>query len=223
MIPALFHIIVPRDRRGARRSIPALDGIRRSHPRWDVRVWKFGDTEGFFLSDEIADASPRAAADATAYEVLCRYGGVCLHPDLVLVRPVDALLRNTDAVLLGDGLGRVSTHWIASSPSHPLFWAAVRELPGMRRQYLSDAYGAGEQMLSQLMHARFPETLVVPEGAVIGRLLSQPDGGWTLPASACGAMVPVESGKPDGFVHWTPCVEHTTTSAPSSRAVASTG
>jgi hypothetical protein len=144
--PRLQVTRAPRLRRLRRRRIPRIlhrvslgeegrgfgDSWARLHEGWTLRTWTGAELAELGLAEFATRVRvPSELSDAVRFEVLRRYGGVCVDAAVECRRPIDPLLRGISAFAVLERPGRVGTAMLGSVPDHPAFARAAREAPRM--------------------------------------------------------------------------------------------
>jgi hypothetical protein len=125
-IPRILHRVSLGDGGGFGESWTRL------HEGWTVRTWTEAELADLGLAQYAARARGRSElSDAVRFEVLRRYGGVCVDADVECLRPIDSLLRGISAFAVLERPGRVGTAMLGCVPDHPAFARAAREAPRM--------------------------------------------------------------------------------------------
>ena len=108
---------------------------RAAHPSWEYRCWNGDEVEALFTRarPDLLELYRRypywvQRADAARYLILYEHGGVYSDFDVACVRAVDPFLEAEVVLAPTEPLG-VSNDLMMARPAHPLFRAALDELP----------------------------------------------------------------------------------------------
>jgi inositol phosphorylceramide mannosyltransferase catalytic subunit len=104
---------------------------REHHPDWEMVTWT-EDTLPPLRNQAAFDAAPSMAqkADIARYELLLRFGGVYIDCDFECLRSIEPLIAGVEAFAAREDDHFVNVAIMGAVPGHPLFTAAVEEIPG---------------------------------------------------------------------------------------------
>lgn len=93
------------------------------HPEWEIRVWNsFDSFEAVNCQLVNENLHDRHMLALMKIEILCYYGGVWLGDSIMLSKPLDSLLENTDHVLLETKRQNIDPDFLAFKPNHRILW-----------------------------------------------------------------------------------------------------
>jgi len=93
------------------------------HPEWEIRAWNnFDSFEAVNCQLVNENLHDRHMLALMKMEILCYYGGVWLGESIVLSKPIDNLLENTDHVLLEASRQSIDPDFMAFKPNHRVLW-----------------------------------------------------------------------------------------------------
>jgi hypothetical protein len=132
------------------------------HPDWEHRLWTDADLTSLGVSEQAIAKSRDASelSDLVRYHVLAQHGGVYVDTDLECVRPLDPLLRGTDAFAAFQAPGAVSNAVIGAVPEHPALSCAV-ELARLALERESHLRRTGSWLLTHVLWD-FPDVTLFP-------------------------------------------------------------
>lgn len=143
-IPKIIHQIWVGDRPFPQEARVWQESWKKLHPDWDYKLWTNEEVEDLsFDNKKFYNAAKNWAekADILRYEILYRYGGLCIDIDQYCIMPFDILHHTCDfyAGLQQLSLGnqnmhkvRVNNAVIGSIPGHPILQQAVERIKKTR-------------------------------------------------------------------------------------------
>jgi hypothetical protein len=131
-IPRIVHHVwlgtepVPAEVRRARTSW-------RINRRWEQRIWTDANLPGGLLREETAEAlrSPRERGAFLRLELLHRFGGVAVEPEMVCSQPLDRFLVGAELAIGEPRQADAGAGLLAAVPGHPVVERALRGLPAV--------------------------------------------------------------------------------------------
>ena len=93
------------------------------HPEWEIMVWNdFSSFEAVNCHLVNEKMQNRHMLSLMKMEILCYHGGLWLGDSIMLTKPVDSLIENTDHILLDAPRHRIDPDFMAFKPNHRIVW-----------------------------------------------------------------------------------------------------
>jgi len=134
-IPKIIHFIALEEN-GSLECNPYIDSVKRLHPDWEYKIWTNKEVAKIALTNqEIYNKAKDITekADILKYEILFRYGGICLETNVEGLKKLDSLHHCYDFFIgiapLYHGFLHVETAIIGSAPGHPVLKHVINNLP----------------------------------------------------------------------------------------------
>lgn len=103
------------------------------HKDWEIKIWRLGELPSLFC-EEIIDHALKNDTIAIAsaligIQIIVRYGGVVIDPDIYFFRSLDPLTYSTRRCLIMRHFRYYGTHFMGCEPHDPYFTRAIRAIP----------------------------------------------------------------------------------------------
>jgi FkbM family methyltransferase len=124
----IIHFAVPRKLSSIQSA--AIDRARQLHPGWNVMVWRDPiQKDGFLLEQYWPKVTTGAGfADLLRLDILYRFGGVYIDSDIMLLRPLDDLIKEFEFVIASEDGFSLTNAFFGARKGSQILRALINEL-----------------------------------------------------------------------------------------------